>query len=108
MLPGAPDNVDVSPEGKVFVAVFPDIREILDYFTQQGAKRPSSAVVELVPKLDRMSWRTTPDWARTSGPLDPSPGNGPAGGRRSDNYSTSSMKWRRPAESSNFFFPGVR
>src|SRR3954453_22155723 len=37
---------------------------------------PSATVVD-VPKLDRMSLRTTPLWVRTSGPLDPSPGNGP-------------------------------
>src|SRR4029079_1862731 len=30
------------------------------------------------PKLDRMSRRTTPLSVRTSGPLEPSPGNGPA------------------------------
>ena len=30
------------------------------------------------PKLGRMSWRTTPLWSRTSGPLEPSPGKGPA------------------------------
>src|SRR5262245_13782042 len=29
-------------------------------------------------KLERMSLRTTPDWPSTLGPLDPSPGNGPA------------------------------
>src|SRR3954470_11674766 len=38
---------------------------------------PSAAVVD-VPKLDRMSLRTTPLCVRTSGPLEPSPGNGPA------------------------------
>ncbi len=36
------------------------------------------AVVVDDPKLERMSWRTTPLWFRTSGPFDPSPGNGPA------------------------------
>src|SRR4051794_28875646 len=29
------------------------------------------------PMLDRMSWRTTPLNVRTSGPFEPSPGNGP-------------------------------
>ena len=38
---------------------------------------PSAVVVD-VPKLDRMSDRTTPLWVRMSGPFDPSPGNGPA------------------------------
>src|SRR3954470_16987343 len=38
---------------------------------------PSATVVD-VPKLDRMSLRTTPAWVRTSGPFEPSPGNGPA------------------------------
>src|SRR4051812_10141591 len=37
-----------------------------------------SAVPENEPKLDRMSWRTTPLWVSTSGPFDPSPGYGPA------------------------------
>src|SRR6266571_4404679 len=37
------------------------------------------AAVPLGPaKLDRMSVRTMPDWVSTSGPLEPSPGNGPA------------------------------
>src|SRR5258706_14678311 len=31
-----------------------------------------------VPKLDRISLLTTPLWVRTSGPLEPSPGKGPA------------------------------
>ena len=31
-----------------------------------------------MPKLERMSLRTTPLWLRTSGPFEPSPGNGPA------------------------------
>ena len=38
---------------------------------------PAATVVE-DPKLDRMSARTTPLWARMSGPFEPSPGNGPA------------------------------
>ena len=38
---------------------------------------PSAVVVEL-PKLEVMSGRTTPSCASTSGPLVPSPGNGPA------------------------------
>src|SRR5438046_5028797 len=37
-----------------------------------------AATVDEFPKLDRMSWRTTPLWVRTSGPFEPSPGNGPA------------------------------
>ena len=37
-----------------------------------------SATVEDVPKLNRMSWRTTPLSVRTLGPLEPSPGEGPA------------------------------
>ena len=38
---------------------------------------PVAVVVEL-PKLERMSWRTTPLCSRMSGPLEPSPGYGPA------------------------------
>src|SRR6187431_3315204 len=38
---------------------------------------PVATVVD-VPKLDVMSWRTTPLWLSRSGPLEPSPGNGPA------------------------------
>src|SRR5439155_15273895 len=38
---------------------------------------PSAVPVE-GPKLDRMSFRTTPDCASAFTPLDPSPGNGPA------------------------------
>src|SRR5207342_3194961 len=37
-----------------------------------------AAVPEYSPKLERMSARTTPLWPRTSGPFEPSPGNGPA------------------------------
>jgi hypothetical protein len=37
-----------------------------------------AATVDDEPKLDRMSWRTTPVCERTSGPFDPSAGNGPA------------------------------
>ena len=37
-----------------------------------------SAVPLASPKLDRMSLRTIPLCSRTSGPLDPSPGYGPA------------------------------
>src|SRR6478609_1111115 len=37
-----------------------------------------SAVPVRSPKLERMSLRTTPLWLRTSGPFEPSPGNGPA------------------------------
>ena len=33
-----------------------------------------SAVPEAEPKLDRMSWRTTPSWVSTLGPFEPSPG----------------------------------
>ena len=36
------------------------------------------ASVRLLPKLRRMSWRTMPESSSTSGPLDPSPGYGPA------------------------------
>src|SRR5215217_7696391 len=36
------------------------------------------ATPDAEPKLDRMSLRTMPLWVRTSGPLDPSPGYGPA------------------------------
>ena len=36
-----------------------------------------AAVPERSPKLERMSWRTTPLSTRTLGPLEPSPGNGP-------------------------------
>ena len=38
---------------------------------------PAAVLVE-VPKLDLMSWRTTPDASSTFGPLEPSPGKGPA------------------------------
>src|SRR5213075_3183702 len=38
---------------------------------------PPATFVE-VPKLERMSLLTTPLWVRTSGPFEPSPGNGPA------------------------------
>ena len=38
---------------------------------------PSALVLE-VPKLEVMSFRTTPEAARTFGPLEPSPGYGPA------------------------------
>src|SRR5437773_311702 len=38
---------------------------------------PAATLVE-VPKLERMSLRTTPLWVRMSGPFDPSPGYGPA------------------------------
>src|SRR6185369_9338342 len=38
---------------------------------------PPASVVD-VPKLDRMSLRTTPLWVSTSGPFEPSPGKGPA------------------------------
>src|SRR5260221_2311628 len=37
-----------------------------------------AATPDAEPKLDRMSFLTTPLWARTSGPFDPSPGKGPA------------------------------
>src|SRR6476619_7517946 len=37
-----------------------------------------AAVPEYAPKLERMSARTTPLWLSTSGPFEPSPGNGPA------------------------------
>src|ERR1700757_436418 len=37
-----------------------------------------SATPEYGPKLGRMSPRTTPESVRTFGPLEPSPGNGPA------------------------------
>src|SRR5664279_389091 len=37
-----------------------------------------SATPVAVPKLDRMSRRTIPLSVSTSGPLEPSPGNGPA------------------------------
>ncbi|WP_249266469.1 MULTISPECIES: hypothetical protein [unclassified Pseudonocardia] len=37
-----------------------------------------SAVALPVPKLDRMSLRTTPDSVSTFAPLEPSPGYGPA------------------------------
>src|SRR5438552_4005892 len=36
------------------------------------------AVPDDVPKLERMSLRTTPLCVRTSGPFEPSPGKGPA------------------------------
>ncbi len=38
---------------------------------------PVTVVLD-VPKLERMSARTMPLWARTFGPFEPSPGNGPA------------------------------
>src|SRR3569623_2117197 len=38
-----------------------------------------SALPVAPPKLDVMSLSTMPDWVSTSGPLEPSPGNGPAG-----------------------------
>jgi hypothetical protein len=38
---------------------------------------PSAVVVE-EPKLERMSLRTMPESSSTLGPLDPSPGYGPA------------------------------
>src|SRR3954447_14121464 len=44
-------------------------------FTRSGTPLAS---VRLVPKLRRMSWRTMPESSSTSGPLDPSPGYGPA------------------------------
>lgn len=37
-----------------------------------------AAVAEPLPKLDRMSLRTTPDSVSTFAPLEPSPGYGPA------------------------------
>jgi arylesterase/paraoxonase len=51
MLPGAPDNIRVTPEGKLLVAVFPDMVQMLKYLTSgRGAKRPSAAVLELTPR----------------------------------------------------------
>src|SRR4051794_5312739 len=44
-------------------------------FTRSGTP---VAGVRLLPKLRRMSWRTMPESSSTSGPLDPSPGYGPA------------------------------
>src|SRR5206468_6116664 len=44
----------------------------------RSARRTPPATFVDVPKLDRMSLRTTPLWVRTSGPFEPSPGNGPA------------------------------
>src|SRR4051794_28517408 len=44
-------------------------------FTRSGTPFAS---VRLLPKLRRMSWRTMPESSSTFGPLDPSPGYGPA------------------------------
>lgn len=59
-LPGSPDNIDVAPDGRLFVAIFPRMREVLGQLLNDPAKRPSSAVVELTPEGN--AFRIKPVW----------------------------------------------
>jgi DNA-binding beta-propeller fold protein YncE len=66
MLPGAPDNVSVSPDGEVFVAVFPNMLETLKYLVSGGqTARPSSEVLELAPVGN--AFEIKPAWADDGG-----------------------------------------
>ncbi len=46
-LPGSPDNIDVAPDGHLFVALFPRLSDVLTYQEAENSRVPSSAVVEI-------------------------------------------------------------
>lgn len=58
-LPGSPDNIDVSPDGEVFIAAMPRAMEDWSHLVYGNAKRAPVQIVKVEPGS---GWRVTPLW----------------------------------------------